>query len=164
MLKRSFILRMEPDDKNDSAMRGYAFKYNEVADGYYGKERFSEDLEVIEDKRVFMLRDHDPSKMLGRSGVNLEIKTDDQGLMFDLKNLPDTELAKETRELIKKGILDGASVGFMPEKERDENGMKVFESIKLYEISIVGRPYYDSSEVESRHNKINSKIKPPVFY
>ena len=162
MLKRSFVFHRQAGQ--DDALSGYAFKYSETADGFFGKERFSPDLQVELNKDVFLFRDHDSSRLLGKVGQNMEIKTDKTGLYFRVSPLPDTELAKETKELVSKGILGGASVGFGVISERTEDKVNVFEKIKLYEISLTPRPYYQSSEVEARNDNLKAKLKPPELY
>ena len=162
MIKRSFELKADSD--KESALRGCAFRFSEVADGFFGKEKFSEDLEVkMADSGVFLLRDHDHGKLLGREGVNLKVKTEKSGLYFELKSWPDTELAKETRELVKDKILNGASVGFRAEKETIENEIRVFNKIMLYEISLVSRAYYQSSKVEARKESEGECLPPEMF-
>lgn len=161
MLKRNFVFHRQAGQ--DDALSGYAFKYSETADGFFGKERFSPDLKVELNKNVFLFRDHNPERILGKVGQNMEIKTDKTGLYFRVSPLPNTELAKETRELVSKGILSGASVGFSVITDRTEDKVNVFEKIKLYEISLTPRPYYQSSEVAARDN-LNLKLKPPELY
>ena len=114
--------------------------------------------------RCSLLRDHDSSQVLARVGANMTVKTDAEGLYFSVSKLPDTQLARETKELVKTGVLSGASVGFQVITERTENKVNVFEHIKLYEISLVVYPYYESSEVEARNKKIDFKPKPPELY
>lgn len=160
MLKRSFNFTRADDKK--SALSGYAFKYSEIADGWFGKERFDPKLRVQFNERCFLFRDHNPERLLARLGKNLEMKADDTGLFFRVTKLPDTDLAKDTMTLIKDEILSGASVGFRSVTERMENEIRVFEEIEVYEVSLVPRPYYQSSEVAARSKEnLELKLKPP---
>ena len=163
ILKRSYKLRVKEGE--DNSLTGYAFRFNETADGWYGKERFSPELEVELDPECFLLRDHSTERLLGRVGKNMEVKTDSEGLFFKVSPLPDTALAKETKTLIKDGLLSGASVAFSVVTDRTEDKVTVFEKIKLYEISLVPRPYYKSSEIEARQNPtLKNRILPPELY
>lgn len=160
MIKRNFKFENRADD--NSALQGYAFLFSETAEGWLGKERFSPDLQVEIHPRCSLLRDHDSSKVLARVGANMSVKTDDQGLYFSVSKLPDTQLARETESLVKTGVLSGASVGFTVITERTENKINVFESIKLYEISLVVFPYYESSEVRDRESATKGEsLWPP---
>ena len=160
MLKRSFVFKSEEGDN----LAGYAFRFSETADGFFGKERFSPDLQVEYADPCLLLRDHNPERLLARQGQNFQIRTDKEGLYFSA-TLPQTDLAKETQTLIKSKILNGASVGFEPITERTDDQVNVFEKIKLYEISLVPRPYYSSSEVAARHNKtLKHRVLPPELY
>lgn len=161
LLKRSFPLAIRESDEN--TLSGYAFKFSETADGFLGKERFAKALSVEFATDCFLMRDHDPRRLLGRLGQNLSINTDSEGLKFNLEKLPDTELARETKTLVKSKILTGASVGFQPLDEKREDGVTVYTKIKLYEISLVPRPYFESSQV--RENKtLKYKALPPELY
>ena len=147
MLKRSFKFSLRDDGPGIS---GYAFKFSETIN-YMGQlERFSPDLKVdMNTSGTFLFRDHNPERVLARAPDTLNFKTDDEGLLFNATAL-DTELWKETRELVSKGVLNGASVGFSSTKDRKEKDTLIYERIKLYEVSLVTWPAYQSSEVKSR--------------
>ena len=159
ILKRKF--KFTKGD-SDSPLSGYAFKFSETAEGFYGKERFSPDLKLVLNKRCFLLRDHSYQRILGKTDKNLEIKTDDQGLFFRVTKPIDTDLFKETVLLCKERLLDGASVGFRSITEVIEKSVRIFKKIELYEISLTPIPYYESSEVEAR-SKDKIILPPEVF-
>ena len=159
MLKRNFKFENRADDK--SALQGYAFKFSEVAEGWLGKERFSDSLEIEYNSRVLLLYQHDITKPLARLGSNMAIEKKADGLFFSVSKLPDTQLAKECKELVKIGALSGVSVGFSVLSERKEDKINIFEKIKLFELSLVSFPYYESSEVRNKHPV---PPKPPEFY
>jgi len=159
MIKRSFEFRQAGSD----TLSGYAFKFSETADGFFGKERFDPKLKVKFNDRCFLFRDHNPERLLGKLNKNLEMKTDNVGLHFRVTKLPDTDLAKDTITLVKDEILTGCSVGFKSLSERQDQNIRVFEEIEVFEISLVPRPYYSSSEVEARNElpEGQMKLKPP---
>ena len=173
MYKRAVKFRNEPE--KDSVLSGYAFRYDEVAE-YWGEERMSPDIIVRVDPDCLLLRGHNPDKILGRHGINLEFENKKEGLYFRVLSLPDTELGKETEKLFRMGILNGVSVGFFEKQSRtDENKILVFEEILLKEISIVSWPAYDSGRIEKKaeivyetkkpYKKVSdTKEKPPDLY
>ena len=159
MKTRAFKLRNDmPEGEN--SLSGYVFRYDEVAD-YMGEERMSPDMTIHVSPEAFLLRGHDPDKILGKVGKNLEFENRDDGLYFKVKSLPDTELARETMELIKAEILDGVSVGFMDKKSSmDADGVQVFEKIEVKEISIVSMPAYDSGRIDKKAKLVIDKKQP----
>ena len=74
-----------------------------------------------------------------------------------------TPLWEETLELIKKGILSKMSIGFSALRERTENDILIYESIRIYESSLVLWPAYKSSSVDAR-NKEEKIYLPPELY
>ena len=125
-------------------------------------ERFSPDLKVDMNTRgTFLFRDHNPERVLARAPDTLRFKTDKEGLLFEADYL-DTELWKETRELVNRGVLNGASVGFSSSKEHMDKDTLVYERIKLYEVSLVTWPAYESSEVKARA-KVKKAWPPEVL-
>ena len=90
-------------------------------------------------KRIKMLRQHDRNDIIG---IWEEIKEDAKGLFVRGKLLLDIQSARETFVLMKEGVLDSMSIGFMPEEENfnSETGVRELLSVKLFEISVVTFP------------------------
>ena len=145
-------------------LSGYGFAFNETTeDGVYGRERFSPDCQIDFPKKCFLLRDHDRSKVLGRRGKNLTIEKDSKGLVFSVDKLPKTPLAEETRELIKQGIIEDVSVGFIDKDSEVKNHVRTFNHIELHEISILPNGYYETGQVSARENKETKPLPPELL-
>ena len=103
----------------NKAIEGYVLKFNTVADiGGGMMERFEKNSIEI-DQRAEAYFNHNSDQLLGRAGANLTFEQRDDGLMYRLE-LPDTSLGRDVKELLSKGIITGASLGFIPEKETME--------------------------------------------
>ena len=140
--------------KDDPALSGYGFLFSETTeDGLYGKERFAPDVTIDFPKKCFLLRDHDRSKVLAKRGKNLCIEKDSEGLLFSVDKLPDTALAKETRELIKEGIITDVSIGFLDHDSEVVDDVRTYKHISLHELSILPWGYFESGQVEARTAK-----------
>jgi HK97 family phage prohead protease len=110
---------------------------------------FSRSLREGADVRA--LRDHDPSKVLGRSGSGtLRLVEDAVGLRSEI-DLPDTELGRETAELVRRGDLDGMSFGFSAESdswsERDGRSHRELSDLDIFDVSVVSFPAYPDAAV-----------------
>ena len=137
---------------------GYAVRYDQPS-----KPIFGEFIEFI-DKRAFdnvdlnntfLLYNHNSDHVLGntRSGT-MTIDNTDAGLHFSA-NLPNTERAKETYELIKRGDVSGMSFGFTVKSDTWNNNVTpsertVREIGELFEVSVVPFPAYESTQVSAR--------------
>lgn len=164
MEKRAFETKLEVRSAaGGPELFGRVFGFSETPEGHFGKERFAPDCKISYGKKVFLLRDHDQTKILARRGKNLSFKRDNEGVSFEVSRLPDTPLAKETKTLIKEGLLDGASVGFFEQDSRMERDTKVFTDIKIQEVSLVPNPYYESSSVEARAMKEKQPLPPELI-
>ena len=147
-------LELRIGDSPAPILSGYGFAFNEVTeDGIYGKERFAPDVKVDFPKKCFLLRDHDRSKVLARRGKNLVVQKDKNGLFFSVDKLPNTPLAQETRELIKQGIVDDVSIGFLDIKSEVKDDIRTFKHIELHELSILPWGYHEAGQVQARTNK-----------
>ena len=145
-------------EKDGPVLSGYGFSFNEITeDGCFGRERFAPDVQIDFPKKTFLLRDHDKSKVLARRGKNLTIEKDKEGLFFEVDKLPNTALANETRELIKEGIIQDVSVGFVDIDSEVKDNVRTYKHIELYELSILPAGYFESGQVSAR-----SKEKAPL--
>ncbi|MCG3197094.1 MAG: hypothetical protein GHCLOJNM_01578 [bacterium] len=112
---------------------------------------------TIREADVRLLYNHDTSNVLGRSKggpKNLELWEEDDGLHFRCADLPDTTLARDVSELVRRQLVDGNSVGFWPVKTSTEkvDGLTttVVTEAALVETSICPFPSYEGTYVEAR--------------
>lgn len=97
---------------------------------------------------LFLLTEHTQQNILARvSAGNLRVDEDAVGLRFTVE-LPDTQLGRDVRELVGRGILRGMSFSFAPIKDTwPEKGKRVVHDLTAYEISIVSTPAYPQTSV-----------------
>ena len=107
---------------------------------------------------IFAVHHHNFAQLLGSTqGGSLSLSEDGRGLHFQL-DLPDTSLARDVHELVKRGILAHMSFSFTPNGAAGErwkelsNGMfeRTLLDVDLFEISTVALPAYKSSSVSAR--------------
>lgn len=101
---------------------------------------------------VLALVDHDPSRLLARTGSGtLRLAEDARGLAFDL-DLPDTQLGRDILALAERGDLGGMSFGFRALDEawptRDTRELR---AVDLIEVSVVQAfPAYGQTTIAAR--------------
>ena len=160
MEKRAFKSKLFLRTGDGPVLEGYGFTFGEVTeDGAYGKESFAPDCRIDFPKRCFLLRDHDRGKILGRRGKNLTIEKDREGLRFEVSRLPDTELARETRALIKDGLIQDVSIGFYAKDSDLKDDVRTYKHIELHELSILPSGYFESGKVAARAKE--AAVYPP---
>ena len=125
---------------------------------------FSRSLREGADVRA--LRDHDPSKVLGRSGSGtLRLLEDKLGLRSEI-DLPDTELGRETAELVRRGDLDGMSFGFSAESdswsERDGHSHRELSDLDIFDVSVVSFPAYPDAAVAGIRSLERFRSSPAI--
>lgn len=139
-------------------LTGHAAVFGQVAyvGGHYERLDRSAFNEALKTSDARFLVNHDPTLLLGRQGAGtLRLWTDDDGLAFEV-DLPDTQPARDVRELVRRKDLDGGSFGFIPgldKWDRAEDGLQVrtHTSVKsLLDTSIVTYPAYDGTTVALR--------------
>lgn len=110
---------------------------------------------------VLALVDHDPTKVLGRTrSGTLQLKEDAKGLRFSV-TLPDTTLAHDVLEMVKRGDMGGCSFAFnvAPGGEKWQGKRRELRAVTLHEISIVSAwPAYAGTSVQAR-----AKLPPKVM-
>ena len=142
------------DEQQSTVIRGYALKFDKP----------SEDLGFIEylDKRcldnadmsnVVALLNHDSNYVLGRTGRNLTLGTDETGLWFELEP-NNTSYVRDLVENMSTGLINKCSFAFSIreggdkwEKRDDGKYVRTVTSIdKLYDVSVVTSPAYEDTE------------------
>lgn len=141
-------------------------------------DRFSQDLGGFREKiapgafrgvvsqDVRALVNHDPNLLIGRSKPGtLRMSEDDLGLRVEI-DLPDTQLGRDTAELVRRGDLDGMSFSFVADRDewdyRTNPPERTLVSIRdLYDVGPVAYPAYTDTSAAMRSLEA-SKTPPPA--
>lgn len=154
------------EEGNAKGLSGYAAKFNEESvplRDWWG-DTFVEVIspgaftKSLETNTVKALYNHNSDYVLGstKSGT-LTVGEDDIGLRFDL-DLPNTQIANDLYEGVKRGDIDGVSFGFRVKEDKWsevklDDGYKTIRTlreIELIEISPTPFPAYEQTEVDCR--------------
>jgi hypothetical protein len=166
MIERRFISRASfraGDSDATPTITGYAAKFNVLSSDLGGfREKiangaFSKSLASGQD--VKMLRDHNPSALLGRvKNGTLRLREDNVGLHFSCL-LPDTSEGRDVYALVKRGDLGDCSFAFQVEDEDwgdeadpDDRSqrckVRTLRGVRLLDCSLCTNPAYPETSVE----------------
>lgn len=147
------------DDDNTPVIEGYFAVFNSNYDIAPGMSEsiapgaFSEAL----GGDIRALVNHDTTLVLGRNTKNtLELREDSHGLWGQVRINPNDSEAMNLYERVKRGDVDGCSIGFdIAEEKTDflENGdvhWTIEKVLPLYEVSAVTFPAYQETNVSAR--------------
>lgn len=160
------IQNLEARGKNNEGTKitGYAAVYDEFTQIYdFWGDYFYERIAAGAMKRtleaghdIFALRNHNWDNVVGRTGQNLTLSSDENGLYFDLTP-PNTTLGRDVLEEVRGGLVNQCSIGFrVLESDWEFKGDEVFRTItdlELYEITLTPIPAYTSTSAEVRSLK-----------
>lgn len=112
------------------------------------------------------LTNHDTTLVLGRNKANtLELSEDSHGLFGRIKINPNDSNAMDTYARVKRGDVDGCSIGFDIESERTEfldNGdvhWTIEKIMPLYEVSCCTFPAYKETNISAREKQRDEIVK-----
>jgi HK97 family phage prohead protease len=144
-LETKFAKLEERAVKDDGTFSGYASKFNMVdQDGdIVLPGAFTKTLSARQPK---MLWGHDTNKPIGLWDV---VEVDSVGLRVEGKLLLTTAMGRETYELMKAGVVDGMSIGYLTRKSETRGGNRGLIEVDLYEISVVTFPMLEAAKIES---------------
>jgi HK97 family phage prohead protease len=119
-------------------------------------ERFAPnafDAHLKEQPDVVALWNHDSNVVLGRTPNTLRLRTDSQGLHYEI-DLPDTTAARDLKVSVSRGDVKGSSFAFVPtDVEWTTDGkldVRLIRGAKLYDVSPVTSPAYSGSSTHLR--------------
>ena len=122
--------------------------YEEMAKGCFTKT-------LNESKDIRCLYGHDENQMLARTkNGSLRFEDRDDGLHFFFE-APNTQLGNDVLTMVRSELITGCSFGFSCVKEKNEirnnERYRIVTEARLYEVSLVGSPAYEDSEVHNRN-------------
>lgn len=156
----------------DNTLAGYAHVFGYVAQraNYYTKVKPGAFDKVIDESDTLALFNHDRNFVLGRkTSGTLRLDSDKRGLAFEL-DLPETQLGKDVKELVKRGDLTGMSFGvtFNPKDHidyalaSDGREVRTFTGFsELIDVSVVTVPAFDGTEVMLNSKEDEELMRPP---
>ncbi len=150
MLHKSVICASEfKVDRDLRIIEGYASQRNRdlhgdiVCEGAFTKT-------ISERKnRILVLRDHDPSRIVGKP----EHASEDSSGLYTKSLIAKTPLGDETLELAAAGMLTGMSIGYDPIPGKydyqviDGKSTRMLREVKLYEYSFVAFPANEEARI-----------------
>lgn len=132
----------------DGVFEGYAslFGVTDLGNDVIASGAFRDTLVRRGPAGVRMLWQHDPADPIG---VWLSITEDGRGLKVRGRLAVETLRGREVHELLKRGAVDGLSIGFRAERARTDarSGVRRIEKLDLWEISIVTFPMLPGARV-----------------
>lgn len=159
------IVEMRAVDSDDGKMiiEGYAIVYDQPATHTYGSRKFTETicrgaLDNTDMKDVPLRYNHnDTWCIMARTRNNsLQLIKDDKGLKIRAE-LIDTQSNRDIYKSIQERLIDGMSFSFTVADNGDEwsyGEVEITRNVrnieKLYDVSVVDTPFYDTTNVFAR--------------
>lgn len=157
MKKETRLLEVElrtNDDEDKMIIEGYAITFNSPATHGYTEIISDRALDNTDMSDVPLKYNHEDSHLIMARTRNhsLELKKDDKGLLIKAE-LIDTQSNKDIYKSIKAGLIDKMSFAFTvraDEYDYDTDTRTITDIDKLYDVSVVDMPFYDSTSVYAR--------------
>ena len=130
---------------------GYAAVFNSRSENLGGFTEFvapgafTRSLKTRND--VKLLWNHDSGQVLGSTRARTLTLTEDARGLKVKALLPNTQLGRDTAELLKRGDVDAMSFGFnvIKDKWNAQGDERTLEAVRLFEVSIVAFPAYSAT-------------------
>lgn len=162
--ERRFIDIRAVDNKEDKMLiEGYAITFEQPATHQYGDRKFTETikrgaLDKTDMKDVPLRYNHNDNFMIMARTRNksLQLIIDDKGLKIEA-DLLDTQSNRDLYKSIQEGLIDKMSFAFNVADQgdtwsfgEDETTREVKNIDKLWDVSVVDTPFYDSTSIYAR--------------
>lgn len=161
--RRLIEMRAVENDDNKMLIEGYAIMFDKPTTHQYGSRKFTETikkgaLDKTDMKDVPMRYNHNDNVMIMARTRNksLKLTVDEKGLKVEA-DLLDTQSNRDLYKAIKEGLIDKMSFAFNVADGGDtwtfgekETTREVNNIAKLWDVSVVDTPFYDSTSVYTR--------------
>lgn len=161
--QRLVEFRAVENEEGKMLIEGYAITFDQPATHQYGERKFTEvikrgALDKADMKDVPLRYNHNDNVILMARTRNksLQLIKDEKGLLIKAE-LIDTQSNRDIYKSIQEGLVDKMSFAFTVADGGDKWTFKDDESIrevnnidKLYDVSVVDTPFYDSTSIYAR--------------
>lgn len=154
-IKEIRLVDMRATEDEGMIVEGYAAVFDTITNlGWMNEviDRHAFDNADMSD--IVMKYNHEDSvlPMARTRGGSLQFNVDDHGLKIRAK-LPDTSVNRDIYTLIREGVLSKMSFAFTVKSEEydyDTDTRKILEFDKIFDVSVVDVPAYESTEIYAR--------------
>ena len=150
---KQIVFESEVKANGEGVFTGYGsiFGNEDQGNDIVQKGAFTKSLQERPASKVKMLFQHKTDEPIG---IFTEIYEDQKGLYVKGQLAMGTQKGRETYELLKMGALDGMSIGFKadPQKQgynENKRGVRTLKEVDLMEISLVTFPMNEQAMVQS---------------
>ena len=161
--RRLIEIRAVNNDEDKMLIEGYAITFDQPATHQYGSRKFTETikkgaLDKTDMKDVPLRYNHNDNVMIMARTRNKSLKLiiDDKGLKIEA-DLLDTQSNRDLYKGIQEGLIDKMSFAFNVEDGgdswtfgKDETKRDITNIKKLWDVSVVDTPFYDSTSIYAR--------------
>ena len=142
------------DEEEKMVIEGYAITFNSPATHGYTEIICDTALDNCDMSDVPLKYNHEDSHLIMARTRNhsLELKKDEKGLLIRAE-LIDTQSNIDIYKAIKAGLIDKMSFAFTVKEDEydyDTDTRKIISMDKLFDVSVVDMPFYDSTSVYAR--------------
>ena len=136
---------------------GYPIVYNKDSEdmGFVERIALGAAKKALKRSDIRALKNHDPSLIFGRQGVNLKFAEDKDGLRYEAAPI-DTRNYREVAEEVRLGLLTGQSFGFTilsdewSDLDTDSPKRTITEIGEIFDVGPVTYPAYQDTSVALR--------------
>jgi len=151
---KSSDISLETREDGPPVIKGHAAIFNAIESGGWFREMVAPGAftDSLKEDDIRALWNHDTTMVLGRNRAQtLKLWEDERGLAIEITP-PDTQMARDVLESIRRGDVTQMSFGFQVKKatwieEDGEGDLRVLDTIKLWEVSPVTFPFYKDTDV-----------------
>ena len=166
---RVIDLKLDVEKREDGTAKiaGYAALFNKDSEdmGFIERIRPGAFKKALKKSDVRALFNHDPNLIIGRTGVNLNLKEDNNGLWMELSPIA-TDTYRMVAENIASGLVTQQSFGFTvaeDEWDKDYRTRTINEIEELFDVSAVTYPAYPDTSVALRsRDRAQEKPVDPI--
>lgn len=163
-MKEIRLVEMRTLENEDMTVEGYAAVFDSVTNLGYMKEVIDRNaFDGADMSDIVMKYNHENSvlPMARTRGGSLQFDVDDHGLKIRAK-LPNTSVNRDIYTLIKEKVLSKMSFAFTVKSEEydyDTDTRRILAFDKIFDVSVVDVPAYESTEVYARNKEAYEEEK-----
>lgn len=155
---RKLDMQFRAVENEEMRIEGYAVVFNSPETYSYTEVIDEHALDETDMSDVVLRYNHNDSFMvLARTrNKSLNLNVDEKGLMIDAKLQDDITDHKNIYNAIKSGLIDKQSFAFSVEEDEydyDTDTRTIKKIGKLYDVSVVDQPFYNSTDVSIARNE-----------